>query len=162
MAVIGLKSAGLLCALGLLVSPIASSQAPESENNKQSAQARAVIGSVADALTSGNAADAIAHFDKAFPKYDTLNNDFNGLVNAFYISNEIEILDEEDAPAETKLTVRWAMTLTDLQTYYTEDRTSELNVRLTRKGDKWRIAAFSPISLFDPAKGATVRSGPKP
>lgn len=150
-----------MCTLALLVPAIASSQAPESENGKQSAQARAVLGSVADALTAGNAADAIAHFDKAFPKYDALSNDLNGLVNAFYISSEIEVLDEDDAPAETKLTVRWAITLTDLQSYYTEDRSAELAVRLVRKGEKWRIVGLSPISLFDPARG-TARSERRP
>lgn len=135
-------------------------QAPESETGKQSAQARALLGSVADDLTASDAADAISHFDKDMPDYGTLDNYFNGLVNAFYVSNGVEVLDETDQPAQTKLTVRWDMTLTDLQSYYTENRSGELSVCLVRKGGKWRISEFSPITLFDPAKGAG-RAAPK-
>ena len=102
-------------------------------------------------MAAGSAADAIVQFDKSFPKYQTLNDYFNGLVNAFYVSNQVEILDEEDAAGETKLSVRWDITLTDRQNEYTDNRSAEISFRLVQNTGKWKIADLEPISLFDPA-----------
>ncbi|MBV8549995.1 MAG: hypothetical protein JOY54_01755 [Acidobacteriaceae bacterium] len=139
----------------LLLPAFAYPQAPGNDTNQQSAAARAVLGYVAAALTAGNAADAMTPFEKSFPNYDTLNSYFNGLVNAFYVSNEIEVLDEDNGTNEMKLSVRWAITLTDLQTDYTEHRSAELNLHMVCKGGKWKIADLAPISLFDPAARQT-------
>ena len=135
-----------------LVPLVAGAQAPESETDSQSAAARAVLGHIADALAAGNSSDAMTPFDTSFPKYATLNDYFSGLISAFYLSNEIEVLDEEDGARETKLTVRWALTLTNRQTYYTENRSAELKVQIVRKVAKWKIVALEPISLFDPGR----------
>ena len=140
--------------LAVLLCQVCFGQAPESESDKQSAQVRRVLGNLADALTAGNVSDAMDQFEKGLPDYDKLNNYFHGLVDAFYVTNEIEVLDENDLPGNTKLTLRWALTLTDLATNYTEDRSAELSVRLAGKGGKWRIADLSPITLFDPARGS--------
>lgn len=161
MAAIGRRTPIPLCAL-LLLAPSLRGQAaaPESETGKQSAQARAVLGAIADDLAAGNATEALTHFEDIMPNYDTLRSYWNGLVSAFYISNGIQVLDETDDPGRTKLTVRWDLTLTDLQSYYTDNRSAELSISLVRKGGKWRISEISPISLFDP--GATShRAKPK-
>jgi hypothetical protein len=160
MAATGLNNCVWVVALLLIPSVLALGQTPENETGKQSADARAALGSVANDLTASDAADAISHFDKNMPNYGKLDNYFNGLVNAFYVSNGIQVLDETDERDQTKLTVRWDMTLTDLQSYYTEDRSGELSVCLVRKDGKWRISELSPIALFDPAKGAS-RPAPK-
>lgn len=146
----------------LLLMPLlcrAQALAPESEAGKQPAEVRAVLGAVANDITGGNISEAMTHFEDSMPNYGTLSDYFNGLVGAFYVSNGIQIMDETDEPNQTKLTVRWDLTLTDLQSYYTEDRSGDLSVRLVRKGGKWRIAEFSPITLFDPA---TVSRRAKP
>jgi hypothetical protein len=161
MAAIGRKTPIPLCALLLLALSLRGQvPAPESETGKQSAQARAVLGAVSDDLAAGNATEALTHFADSMPNYATLSSYFNGLVSAFYVSSGIQIMDETDEPGRTKLTVRWDLTLTDIQSYYTEDRSAELSVCLIGKGGKWRISEFSPISLFDP--GATShRAKPK-
>lgn len=114
------------------------------------ADARAQLSSVATALSADNASDAMTAFDKSYPKYEVLSNYFGGLVNAFQITNEIDVTDEQDAPSEIKLTVHWAMTLQGLQTNYTENRAADIEVRLIRQHGKWKIAAFSPIDIFNP------------
>ena len=162
MAAIARKASIPLCALLLFAPSLRSGQAPapESETGKQSAQVRAVLGAVSDDLAAGNATEALTHFEDSMTNYDTLSSYWNGLVSAFYVSNGIQILDETDEPGRTKLSVRWDLTLTDLQSYYTENRSAELSVSLVRKDGKWRISEFSPISLFDP--GATPhRAKPK-
>jgi hypothetical protein len=114
------------------------------------ADARAQLSSVATALSAGNASDAMRAFDKSYPQYETLSNYFGGLANAFQITNEIDVTDERDTPAEIKLAVHWALTLQDSQTNYTENRAADIGVRLIKQRGKWKIAGFNPINIFDP------------
>ena len=94
-------------------------------------------------------------FDKSFKDYEKLGSYFDGLTNAFQLVNEVKVADEEDTETETKLTVDWTMTLTDLGLGYTEHRTGEINVRLVLKNGKWQIVDFSPIEMFNPQQKRT-------
>lgn len=118
----------------------------------RAADMRSRISDVATALTAGNPADAIAPFDKSFANYDKLRGYFEGLTSAFQLVNEVDIVDEQDTENETKLTVNWTLTMTDLTNSYTASRSGELNVRLVRNGKKWKISDFSPIDVFDPQR----------
>lgn len=89
-------------------------------------------------------------FDSSCPNYEKLSNYFEGLTNSFRVENEIDINDEEDAATETKLTVNWTITLTDLGSNYTEQHRADINIRLALKGRKWKIVDFAPIEIFDP------------
>ena len=112
---------------------------------------RAQITYVASALSAGNPADAMTRFDKSLPNYDTLRGYFDAL-GAFQVENEIDIVDEQDNDAETKLTVNWTLTLTDLASDSKRERSGEINVRLVQKDGKWKIVDFTPIELFNPQK----------
>ncbi len=90
--------------------------------------------------------------DKSFANYDKLRNYFEGLANSFQLSNGVEITDEQDSENETKLTVDWTLTMTDLTTNYSDTRNAELSIRLVRNGKKWKIVDFSPIELFNPQR----------
>ncbi len=116
----------------------------------QAADARSKLEVIARGLSEGNPADAISPFDKSYPSYDKLSGYFGGLTDAFQIVNEIDVVDERDTDAETTLTVRWTMTLSDLGSNYTERRTGDIQARLVLKGRKWKIVEFAPIEIFDP------------
>jgi hypothetical protein len=113
---------------------------------------------IATGLTEGNPAAAISPFDQSYADYGKLRNYFGGLTNAFQIVNEIDVKDEEDNPAETKATVHWIITLSDLGSNYTARREGDINVRLVLTGHKWKIVEFSPIDIFDPEQ----KPWPKP
>lgn len=116
----------------------------------RAADIRTQISYVATALTSGNAADALTPFEKSSANYEKLSGYFQGLT-VYQIENEVDITDEDDTKStETKVTVDWALTLTDLATNRTDRRTAEINVRLVLKDGKWKIAEFSPIDIFNP------------
>jgi hypothetical protein len=116
----------------------------------QAADVRSTLEVVATALTSGNPAQAMMAFDKSYANYDKLSSYFGGLTSAFRIVNEIDVVDEEDTAAETKVTVHWTITLSDLGTNYTNRREGDVNARLILKDRKWKIVDFAPISIFDP------------
>lgn len=116
----------------------------------RTADVLAQLNHVATALTDGNAIDAMSSFDKSFADYDKLSGYFDGLTSAFQLINEAKVTDEQDTETETKLAVDWTLTLTDLGTGYSEQRTGQIDVRLMLKEGKWKIVGFSPIDLFNP------------
>ncbi|HEX3684834.1 MAG TPA: hypothetical protein VHU83_20015 [Bryobacteraceae bacterium] len=137
MAATGLRTALVLLTLPLL-------------RADQAADVRSQVETIARSLSAGDPAAAIAPFDKSYPQYDKLSDDFGGLTGAFEIVNNVDVADEEDTAAESKLTVHWTITLSDLQSHFTQQRVGDINVRLVLKGRKWKIVDFSPIEVFDP------------
>jgi len=115
------------------------------------AEARDQISHIATALSQGDAADAMTPFDKSYAGYDRLRNFFDGLTHAFQIVNEIDVSDEQDEKTQISLTVHWILTLTDLQTNYTESRAADLDIKLVPLKGKWKIADLQPIDFFNPA-----------
>ena len=111
---------------------------------------RSQISYVATSLASGSAADALGPFDKSYASYEKLSGYFQGLT-VFQIQNEVDVTDEDDtSETESKVTISWAMTLTDPTIDRTDRRTAEINVRVLLKGGKWKIVEFSPIDIFNP------------
>jgi hypothetical protein len=114
-----------------------------------SSDARAQVAAVAEALTSGDAAEAMSHFSKSFADYEKLRRFFEGLT-AFQIENQLEITDEEDMANGVSMTITWDITLTDLGSDRSRRRTGEIHVKLLPVESKWRIAEFSPLDIFNP------------
>jgi len=109
-----------------------------------------VIGDVGEALSSGNAAQAIGFFSKSCPNYDKLSADFAALCGAYSIQNQIGFTDEEVKSSVATVAISWAMTLTPLQSASGKNRDADITLKLKREGKHWRITAFGPITIFDP------------
>ena len=118
-----------------------------------SADARGQVSQIANALSEGNAASAMMPIDKSYANYGKLRDYFSGLTGAFQIVNQIDVSDEQHEKDQIKLSVHWDLTLTDLQTNYTESRAADLEIRLNKLKGKWKIMDIEPIDLFNPARG---------
>jgi len=114
-----------------------------------SADARAQVAAVAQALSSGDAAEAMTHFAKSFADYDKLRRYFEGLA-AFQVENQLAFTDEEDTEKEVALTIVWDITLMDLGTDRSRRRTGEIHVKVASVDSKWRIVEFAPLDIFNP------------
>lgn len=116
-------------------------------------QAHDVMGAVSQittALTDNDPSGAMGPFDKAAVGYTTLENEFAGLTNAFQIANEVEVLDEDDTAEQSQLTLRWVLTLVNVQSSETQRKSGEVHVRLRLEKKKWKIVEFSPVTFFTP------------
>jgi hypothetical protein len=122
----------------------------------RAADVRAQISYVASALASGNPSDALGPFDKSCKDYQKLKDYFQALTTGFEITSEVEILDEQDEEAETKLLVNWTLTLanprgaSDLNASSSERRSADINIRLVPQKGKWKIVDLSPVEFFNP------------
>ena len=138
MAATALKSLSLLL---LLAGTLAAQQSKEIYRQ---------VATVATSLTAGSAAEAMLPFDKSCAGYDKLRDDFDALVNAYQLVNQLEVLDQNIVAGDATLTVRWVLTLTDPVTELGETRTQDVTVKLSFLRYQWRIVGFSPLELFDP------------
>ena len=114
-----------------------------------SSEARGQVAAVARALSSGDAAEAMTHFAKTCPNYDTVRRYFEGL-GAFQVDNQLTFTDEEDADNSVTLTITWDITLSDFGTENSRRRTGEIHVKVAAADSKWRIVEFSPLDIFNP------------
>jgi hypothetical protein len=138
MAATGLKYFALLVLLAATLSA------------QQSKAIYRQVATVATSLTAGSASEAMMPFDKSFDGYEKLRDDFNALVSAYQLVNQIEILEQDIVATEATLTVRWVLTMNDPVTALGETRTQDVIVKLSFLRYQWRIVGFSPIDLFDP------------
>lgn len=114
-----------------------------------------VLDHVATALEAGNATDALTSFDKQMPGYSQLEDYFAALTSQTSAHSDVDIIDETDSDAESKVVLRWIIDLRDKTTNESIDRRArEVHLRLIPSKDKpeaWKIVAFEPIDLFNPA-----------
>lgn len=125
----------------------------------QAQDIRARIDQIATALTAGNPAEAMIPFDKSYPDYAKLSSYFAGLTGAFQVENEVSVTDEEDTATESQVTIDWSLTLADLGTNATIQRTAVITAKLVRKGREWKIIAFTPIDIFNPQQRPELPRG---
>jgi hypothetical protein len=109
------------------------------------------IARVGTALSSRNAEEAMIPFDKSFADYSRLNDYFAALTDAYSLTNEVDILDEEISDHEATVTVHWIMVLSDLHSGLSETREQDLTVKLSMKKSDWKIVSITPLEFFDPA-----------
>jgi hypothetical protein len=138
MAVTALRAIALLLSLALAMSA------------DQAHDVLEVINHVATSLTDGDPSDALSQFSKSYENYNKLREYFSGLTDAFQISNEADVLDEQDKPDETSLVLQWSLNLTSKDSNENLRRTEEVHARLVKKNRHWEIVDFSPVTLFDP------------
>jgi hypothetical protein len=127
----------------------------------QPSDLRDILQQIATSLTDENAADALKPFSRAFNNYDKLRDDFDGLTASYQVTNEVNVLDEQDDSDQITATVGWTITLGNKSNLGVQDsRHREIHLRLVREKKHWKIIAFSPFDLFDPQ--FRTRSGNPP
>lgn len=116
----------------------------------QSQDALAAVNALSTALSNGDAAAAMAPFDKSFAQYDTLAAYLGNLAASYLITNEADIVDENDEADKTTFVFDWTLTLRNESTEQAFQRHGKVNVTVAKRGGVWKIIAFSPVSLFSP------------
>ena len=143
MAVIGRRGYAALLAGGLLC--------PSWVRADQASDLREILQQIATSLTDENAADALKPFSQSFNSYDKLRDDFAALTASYQVTNEVNVLDEQDDSNQIAATVGWTITLGNKTNLGVQNsRYREIHLRLRQEKKRWKIVAFSPIDIFDP------------
>jgi hypothetical protein len=74
------------------------------------------------------------------------------LTQAYQVQSEVDVTDEDDREAETKLQVTWRLTLTDPATNTSSQRSADVHLTLVQKDGKWKVVDLSPVDFFNPQR----------
>lgn len=132
----------------LLLLPLADCLRADSEKD-----ARALVASLAGALSAGKVELFLDSFDRAMPDFDKLRFNVAGLVEQADVSCNVEITGNEGDDSERTLTLDWILTVEPKQdSPGATQREKTVKCRLKKVGKKWKIVSFEPIDLFAPAE----------
>jgi len=103
-----------------------------------------VITPLASALSAGDAAAFLGGFDKDMPGFDKLTTWITGLIDAFEITNSVDLYSSNGDDAE----LDWSMRLrSHLPGGNAEDRHQLLQVKI---GKNRKITSVTPLEFFRP------------
>ena len=101
-------------------------------------------------LQSGNAALFLAAFDRdSFVGYEALRQNVTALTAQRRIASSVAVGAPRGGPAEWTADVDWLLELTPkLDPGQVERRREQLNVRVRKRGKKWKIVHLEPSGFF--------------
>jgi hypothetical protein len=110
-----------------------------------------VVSTLAGALSNNNPQLFLKTLDPAMPGYRQLELDIAALASQNLIGCEVEVISSSGAPPSETADLDWYMSLKSQQDEnLIERRRTKVTIKIEKRGKKWVVTAFSPISIFAP------------
>lgn len=113
-----------------------------------------LIHTLADTLSSGDAASFLASFDPSMPDYNRLRSDVVGLLSQGDVGCNIEVTSNDGDDSERTLSLDWILTLEPSEVNPgAKHWEKKAKCRIRKTGKKWKIVSFEPADLFQAPAG---------
>jgi hypothetical protein len=110
-----------------------------------------VVSTLAGALSAGNPELFLKTLDHNMAGYRKVEQDLNALAGDTDISCTIELLTNSGTASSQTADLDWYMVLKSQQDEnLLERRRTKVTVKLEKRGKKWVVTSFTPISIFAP------------
>ena len=110
-----------------------------------------VVSDLAGALSDDNPQLFLKSLDHAMPDYRKIEQDVTALASQTLIGCTIEVLSTHETPPTLTADLDWYMSLKSQQDEnLLERRRTKVTIKLEKRGKKWVVTSFSPISIFAP------------
>ena len=110
-----------------------------------------VVSTLAGALSNNNAQLFLKSLDPAMPEYRKIEQDVTALASQTLIGCAVEVLSSSGTPAGLTADLDWYMSLKSQQDEsLLERRRTKVTIKIEKRGKKWIVTSFSPISIFAP------------
>lgn len=110
-----------------------------------------VVSNLCGALSDNNPELFLKSLDHAMPEYRKIEQDVNALASQTLIGCTIEVISNHGTPTEQTAELDWYMSLKSQQDEnLIERRRTKVTIRIEKRGKKWVVTSFSPISIFAP------------
>lgn len=111
------------------------------------------LGSLASALSEGNAIAFLEAFDRSMPGYDQFQSNVTALIEQGEVLSSIEVLSDEGDERHRSLELDWFLQIRIRQEAGPVERRREsVSCRLERKQKRWKIISLEPAGLFAPPR----------
>ena len=110
-----------------------------------------VVSTLAGALSDDNPQLFLKTLDHAMPGYRKLEQDIAALLSQNLISCTIEAIANSGTPTVQSADLDWYMVLKSQQDEnLIERRRTKVTLKIEKRGKKWVVTSFSPVSIFAP------------
>jgi hypothetical protein len=110
-----------------------------------------VVSTLASALSDNNPELFLRTLDHDMPDYRKIEHDLNGLTADTLVGCSIDLIANSGSATTQQADLDWYMVLTAKQDVnLIERRRTKVTVKMEKRGKKWIVTAFSPISVFAP------------
>lgn len=110
-----------------------------------------VVSLLASALSANNPQLFLSRFDHAMPGYRQLEQAVNALAGDTLVACSVELISTKGTPSAQSADLDWYMSLKSQQDEnLIERRRTKVAMKIEKRGKKWIVVSFSPISVFTP------------
>jgi hypothetical protein len=110
-----------------------------------------VVSTLASALSGNNPQLFMKSLDRDMPGYRQIERDVNALSGDTYIGCSVELISNSGTPAAQTADLDWYMSLKSQQDEnLIERRRTKVTIKIEKRGKKWVVTSFSPITIFAP------------
>jgi hypothetical protein len=110
-----------------------------------------LISTLTSALSDGNPALFLKNLDHDMPEYRQIENALTSLVNDTSISCSVDLINTTGSATAQQADLDWYMVLRTQQDWNSiERRRTKVTIKMEKRGKKWVVTAFSPVSVFAP------------
>jgi hypothetical protein len=108
-----------------------------------------VVSTLAAALSANNPQLFMKPLDRDMPGYRRIEQDVNALSGDTYISCTVELISNSGTASAQTADLDWYMSLKSQQDEnLIERRRTKVTIKIEKRGKKWVVTSFSPISIF--------------
>jgi hypothetical protein len=110
-----------------------------------------VVVNLASALSDNNPQRFLRTLDHDMPGYRELEHSLTALASDTDISCSVDLIGNTGSPTAQQADLDWYMVLRSQQDQnLIERRRTKVTVKIEKRGKKWVVTAFSPMSVFAP------------
>ena len=108
-----------------------------------------VVTTLASALSDDNLQRFFKTLDSALPGFDQLEHDLTGLASVTQIGCSVDLISHKGTDTAQEADLDWYMVLSSKQDQnLIERRRTKVTLKMEKRGKKWIVTAFTPISIF--------------
>jgi len=109
----------------------------------------AVVSTLASALSGHNPELFMKTLDRDMPVYQQIDREIHALLSATDVACTVEVLTNAGTPSVQTADLDWYMSLKSQQDEnLIERRRTKVTIKIEKRGKKWLVTSFSPISVF--------------
>jgi len=111
----------------------------------------AVVSKLAYALSDNNPAQFLKALDRDMPEYRQIENALTALASDTVISCSADLITNSGSDTAQQADFDWYMVLRSQQDQnLIERRRTKVTIKIEKRGKKWLVTAFSPVSILAP------------
>lgn len=108
------------------------------------------VNEMAASMSEADAGGFLSYIDKSCPCHDELRDRVFVVAEHYLVESAIRVVDSEEADGVVTAKLSWMVKIRrEKAENPISAREVEVTVKMVKRGKKWKVIAFDPVTLFD-------------